>query len=146
MKLLNKVMLGMILSLTASAASAQTDPKAEFDGYPGTVAVDPTIFTTATEYPEGSEVTIPIAVNFPVTGTVICNQKRFGGIQTVIIQTKDNTLLQITITTNSDKTINYGGRIMNPSASEGYQLKNNNGSYSFEKYETAKVFQPCAYK
>ena len=146
MKLLSKTMFGMLLTLSATAAVAQSKDSRQklFDAYPQNIDVERSLFSTTLNFEEGQSVTVPFNNQFHLNGIVISNQKKFGGIQTVIIRTADNSLFQVTaISNNSNKSVSYGGRILNQNSADGYEIKNNNGAYALNKFETSKIFEPC---
>lgn len=77
-------------------------------------------------------------------GKVISSVQKFHNLHSVIIKSPalDNTLLSISRRTNSDKSIIYTGRILNEQYADAYELtRNADGSYVFQKIQTAELIQ-----
>jgi hypothetical protein len=62
-----------------------------------------------------------------------------------MIRSSENNLsvFQISKITNKDNSISYAGLIINQDAADGYVIKNNNGIYSLQKFESGKILEPC---
>jgi hypothetical protein len=63
----------------------------------------------------------------------------------LMIRSSENShsIFQLSKITNNDKSISYTGRIINSDAADGYVIKNNDGIYSLQKFETDKILEPC---
>ena len=147
MKLLNKsvlIVLCTILSAKSIAQNATTKQKL-FEAYPETISLSKIIITEAFSYNTGTSVSINLAFNFKFAGTVISNQKKYDNLQTIMIRSTENnqSVFQISKITNKDNSISYAGLIINQDAADGYVIKNNNGIYSLQKFESSKILEPC---
>lgn len=146
-----KAILSLLLCLTTAAAFSQKSDHARpklFAGYPETIQLSKNILQNTLNAAEGEEVIVPFTSNFRFKGTVISNQKKYENLQAVIIKSPafGNALFQLSRMINDDKTISYAGRIINPNAFDGYEIKKGqDGNYSFIKFETAKILQDCNY-
>ncbi len=144
MKLLNKSTLIVLCTILAATSFAQTKPTL-FAAYPETISLSKTIITDAFSYNEGTSVAINLSSNFKFSGTVISNQQKYDNLQTIIIRSSENnkSVFQISKMTNKDNSISYAGLIINQDAADGYVIKNNNGIYSLQKFESDKILEPC---
>ena len=136
----------LLLTLICTAGIAQkTDSRPLlFAAYPQTVPLDAALISNTLNYKEGSTVSVALSAEFTFTGRVISNAKKYDNLQTVMIRAADNqTVFQISRISNEDKSVLYAGRIINTNAADGYQIKNNDGHYSLQKFETARILQPC---
>ena len=137
----------LLLTLICTAATAQKIDNRQklFAAYPQTVPLDAALISNTLNYEEGTTVSIPLSTEFTFTGTVISNAKKYDNLQTVMIRAADNyTVFQISRISNNDKSVLYAGRIININAADGYEIKNNKGRYSLQKFETARILQPCS--
>jgi hypothetical protein len=144
MKLLNKTVLIVLCTILSATSFAQTKPTL-FDAYPETISLSKTLITDAFSYNTGTAVSINISSNFKFAGTVISNQQKYDNLQTIMIRSSENSLsvFQISKITNKDNSISYAGLIINQDAADGYVIKNNNGIYSLQKFESGKILEPC---
>ncbi len=147
MKLFTKGMSIAMLSLIATSSFAQTTQAKQkiFDAFPQTINVANTLLSNATNYTKGSIVTLDLLTGFQFTGTVFYNEKKYDNLQTIMIRSAENpkSVFEISKITKKDNSIAYVGRIMNNDAGDGYELKNNNGTYSLQKFETQKIIEEC---
>jgi hypothetical protein len=144
MKLLNKSMLVLLCTILSATSFAQSKQKL-FAAYPETISLSKTIITEAFSYNKGTSVSINLANNFHFAGTVISNQQTYDNLQIIMIRSSENnhSIFQISKMTNTDKSISYAGRIINSDAADGYVIRNNEGIYSLQKFETDRVLEPC---
>jgi len=143
---MQKSMLCVLLSFICAASMAQkTDTRQKlFSAYPADVTLDRSVISTSFEYTKGATVTVPFSSSFKFTGTVISNESKYDNLQTVLIRSSDNnTVFQLNKIINPDKSISYTGRTFNDNSADGYEVKNNNGNYSLQKFETARALEPC---
>ena len=136
----------LLLTLICTAGIAQTtDSRPQlFAAYPQTVPLDAALISNTLNYKEGSTVSVALSPDFIFTGTVIFNKQKYDNLQTVMIRAADNyTVFQVSRISNEDKSVLYAGRIININAADGYEIKNNKGHYSLQKFETARILQPC---
>jgi hypothetical protein len=125
MKLFNKTVFFVLCTILSATSFAQTKPTL-FDAYPETISIN-------------------LSSNFKFAGTVISNQQKYDNLQTIMIRSSENSqsVFQISKITNKDNSISYAGLIINQDAADGYVIKNNNGIYSLQKFESGKILQPC---
>ncbi len=144
MKTPKKIMLIVLCSILTATSFAQTKQKL-YAEYPETISLSKTIITDAFSYNTGTAVSISLSSNFKFAGTVISNQQKYDNLQTIMIRSSENneSIFQISKITNKDKSISYAGLIINNNAADGYIIKNNNGIYSLQKFESGKILEPC---
>ena len=146
MKKYSKTLLAVLFSVATIASFAQIQdrrPK-KYASLPELINIDKSIFGNVLDAPEGKEISLRLSDQFTFTGTVISNFTKYKKLHTVMVRSAENasSILQITLI-NSDNNISYSGRIINSNAADGYEIKNNNGSYSLQKFETLKILDPC---
>jgi hypothetical protein len=144
MKLLNKSILVVLCTILSTISFAQIKPTL-FGAYPETISLSKTLIADALSYNTGTSVSINLSSTFIFAGTVISNQQKYDNLQTIMIRSSENNLsvFQISKITNKDNSISYAGLIINQDASDGYVIKNNNGIYSLQKFESSKILEPC---
>jgi hypothetical protein len=144
MKLLNKSTLIVLCTILSTISFAQTKPTL-FSAYPETISLSKTLITDAFSYDTGTSVSINLSSSFKFAGTVISNQQKYDNLQTIMIRSSENnqSVFQISKITNKDNSISYAGLIINQDAADGYVIKNNNGIYSLQKFESGKILEPC---
>ncbi len=146
MKKYSKTLLAVLFSLASIASFAQIhDARSKkYASLPESINIDKSIFANALNAPEGKEISVRLSEQFIFTGTVIGNFTKYKKLHTVLVRsTEDATsILQITLI-DDDNNISYSGRIINNKAADGYEIKNNNGVYSLQKFETLKILDPC---
>ncbi len=144
MKTPKKIMLIVLCSIFTATSFAQTKQKL-YAEYPETISLSKTIITDAFSYNTGTAVSISLSSNFKFAGTVISNQQKYENLQTIMIRSTENneSIFEISKITNKDKSISYAGLIINNDAADGYIIKNNNGIYSLQKFESGKILEPC---
>ena len=139
-------MLAVLFSIASIASFAQMHdvrPNIYADR-PQSIDVDKSIFGNVLDAVEGKEISIHLSEDFTFNGTVISNQKKYNSLHTVMVRSNENatSIMQITLIKENNN-ISYSGRIINSNAADGYELKNNNGAYSLQKFETLKLLDPC---
>ena len=146
MKKYSKTLLAVLFSVATIASFAQIhDSRSKnYASLPESINIDKNIFGNVLNAPEGKEISVRLSDQFTFTGTVIGNFTKYKKLHTVMVRsTEDATsILQITLI-NDDNNISYAGRIINSNAADGYEIKNNNGNYSLQKFETLKILDPC---
>ena len=146
-----KTTLSLLLCLTTAAAFSQKFEKVQpklFDGYPAVMPLSTSLLQKTFNAKQGQQVTVDFSNNFHFTGTVLNNQRKYDNLQTVMIKSTSfgNSIFTLSEVINPDKTISYKGRIINPDAFDGYEIKKDaKDNYSFAKFETNKILQPCSY-
>jgi hypothetical protein len=149
MKLLyKKSMFIVILSLTTVITFAQQAGNTKpflYASQPQTINVDESILSETLTHAKGTTISVSLSPTFHFNGTVIANANRQNNLQIIAIRSSENneSILQLSKITNRDNTISYTGRIINENAADGYLIKNNNGIYSLQKFETKNVLEPC---
>lgn len=149
MLLVKRSMLLLMLCLTTAAVHAQQPkaaPVAAFSNFSNTIPVLETTLSGAMHMSMGKEVAVGLSQEFNFPGTVLSNENVYHNLQTLLIKSSlyNKSLLQISKQINDDKSITYVGRIFNPGGADGYSLKRAaDGSYHFEKFETASILQDC---
>ena len=147
MKTLNKYLFLVFFSAICTSSFAQINdarPKL-YAAFPSTINITKTSFDDVLKNTSGSTVSVAISPDFIFTGTVISNITKYNAMQTVVLRSTENpeSVFQITKIENKENIISYSGRILNNNAADGYEIKNNNGEYFLQKFETAKLLQPC---
>ena len=139
-------MLAVLLSVSSLASFAQMNDRRTqlYSSRPQSINIDKSIFGNVLDAVEGKEISIHLSEDFTFNGTVISNQKKYNSLHTVMVRSNENatSIMQITLIKENNN-ISYSGRIINSNAADGYELKNNNGAYSLQKFETLKLLDPC---
>lgn len=149
MKTLIKPMLAILLCLTTSAGFSQTSTVSKpaiFGSFPNTIDCAVSTFINAFNLTEGQHIILSFSDNFKFSGTVTSNIVKYSNLQSMTIQSdqSDKTIFHLSKQINDDFSQNYVGRIMNSTASDGYQIKRDiSGNYKFVKVETEKLLQEC---
>jgi hypothetical protein len=147
-----KTLFCLLLCLTSAAAFAQKSDQAKptlFTAYPETIQLSKNILHNTMNSSEGEQVIVAFTNEFRFKGTVISNRKKYDNLQSVMIKSAafGNSIFQLSRITNPDKSFSYTGRIINPDALDGYEIKKDvNNNYSFTKFETKKILQDCSFK
>lgn len=146
MKKYSKTLLAVLLSTASIAGYSQVNdvrPKL-YASLPQSINIDQTKFENALSSAEGKEITLQLSPEFTFTGTVMSNFTKYNNLHTVMVRSNENatSILQITLVQN-DNNSSYVGRIINSNAADGFEIKNNNGVYSLQKFETLKLLDPC---
>ena len=146
MKKYSKILLAVLLSVSSLASFAQMNDRRPqlYSSRPQSINIDKSIFGNVLDAVEGKEISIHLSEDFTFNGTVISNQKKYNSLHTVMLRSNENatSIMQITLIKENNN-ISYSGRIINSNAADGYELKNNNGAYSLQKFETLKLLDPC---
>lgn len=137
-----------ILSSVSTFAQAQEKAKALFAQFPQTIQLSDNILDGTIKASAGEEVIIAFSRDFRFRGTVISNESRYANMQTVLIRSEafDNAVFQLSRISNDDKTYSYSGRIMQATATDGYEVKKDaNNAYCIQKIETSRIMEPCSH-
>ena len=135
-----------LLLFIVSTSKAQSTKPAIFANYPSIINIDENAIRMAFQNNAGQSVTIPLGQSFNFSGKVISNVQKYENLRIIIIKstTWQNTLLQLAKTTNADNIVTFSGRIINPGAADGFEIKRESlGSYKLKKTQTDKIFEPC---
>jgi len=145
-----KKLLSVILCLaTVTAFSQKTDQSAPklFAAFPETIQLSKNILHSTINASEGEQVIVAFSNEFRFKGTVLSNLQKYDNLQSVMIKSASfgNSIFQLSKITNEDKSISYTGRIINPDAFDGYEIKKDNkDNYSFIKFETRHKIEDCS--
>ena len=147
---LRKTMLLLMVSLcTYAGATAQQTSEVKpklFASFPSTLSITEACLQNIFSFAADQEAVIDFGNNLSLPCKVIRNEVKYSNLQTVIIRSTayDNVMLQVSRITNRDLSIIYTGRIINPRAADGFEIKqNSNGSYQLQKFETDKILEGC---
>ena len=149
MKPFCKLMLLLLLCFTTAASFSQAQHASKqqiFSAFPNTINCSVSEFSNAFTAAEGQHIILSFSDNFKFSGTVISNIVKYSNLQSLIIRSDEsgNTIFHLSRQVNADNTISFVGRILNPNASDGYEIKKGlAGNYNFEKLVTEKVLQEC---
>ena len=148
MKKYSKTLLAVLLSVSSLASFAQMNDRRPqlYSSRPQSINIDKSIFANALDAKEGKEISLQLSADFTFNGKVISNFSKYNNLHTVMVRSNENatTILQITLIQEKNS-ISYSGRIINSNAADGYEIKNNNGAYSLQKFETLKILDPCKF-
>lgn len=145
-----KTLLSLLLCLTTAAAFSQKTDQAKpklFAGFPETIQLSKNILQNTMKVNEGEEVIVAFTNEFHFKGTVISNLQKYDNLQSVMIKSAvfGNSIFQLSRITNKDNSISYVGRIINPDAFDGYEIKKDEADqYSFVKFETRRKLEDCS--
>jgi hypothetical protein len=135
-----------LATVTCFSQTSNTAKPKIFSNFPNTINCAVTEFSNAFTAIEGQHIILTFSNNFKFSGKVISNVVKYSNLQSLTIQSdlSDKTVFHLSKQINTDKSVSYVGRIMNPTASDGYQIKTDQaGNYKFEKIDTEKVLQEC---
>ena len=149
MKRLSKTLLALLLCITTAASHAQTSSgkPAIFANFPSSINISEAILKNSFEYSKDRHATILLGSGLSFSGTVISNVQKYQNLRILIIKSDvwANTLLQVSQITNEDNSLSFSGRIINPEAADGYEIKRSQGgTYTLRKFETGRIFEPCS--
>ncbi len=146
MKSLSKLMFALLLCLAATTGFSQAVKPKIFDGFPNMINCPVSEFINAFNVTDGQHIMLSFSDNFRFSGTVISNVVKYSNLQSMTIKSdeSDKTIFHLSKQINEDNSVSYIGRIMNPTAADGYQIKKDAlGNYKFEKTDAEKVLQEC---
>lgn len=149
MKHLCKTMLAILLCITAVISHAQTSSgkPAIFANFPSSINISEAVLKNSFEYGKDQHATILLGSGLSFSGTVISNVQKYGNLRILIIKSNvwANTLMQVSQINNEDGSISFSGRIINPEAADGYEIKRiQGGAYTLRKFETGRILETCS--
>ena len=139
-------MFALLLCLTTTAGFSQSSKPKIFATFPDKINCPVSEFITAFHVTEGQHIILSFSDNFKFSGTVISNVVKYSNLQSMTIKSdqSNKTIFHLSKQINADNSVSYVGRIIDPTASDGYQVKKDMaGNYQFEKTDTEKVLQEC---
>ena len=148
MKTRSTIVLLLLCICTHTVFAQKTDaaPQKIFAAYPAVISISAGTLQNTFSAQPGQTINVAFSDQFVYSGTVLSNEVKYHNLQSVIIQSPafNNALLQISRITNEDKSVHYRGRIINPAALDGYEIKMDAAlNYSMQKFETRQVLQEC---
>ncbi|MEP7164691.1 MAG: hypothetical protein ABI741_08355 [Ferruginibacter sp.] len=146
MKSLSKLTFALMLCLAATAGFSQSSKPKIFADFPNTINCTVSEFTNAFSATEGQHIILSFSDGFKFSGTVISNVVKYSDLQSMTIRAdqSDKTIFHLSKQINQDNSVSYVGRIINPTAADGYEVKKDmSGNYKFEKTDAEKVLQEC---
>jgi hypothetical protein len=141
----------LVLLLSASFGFAQkTDNNQQklFTEFPHSVEISKNILADLFKATEGQTVAVPFNEKFVFRGKVMSNQVKYANLQTMLLRYEQGseTLFQLSKIINKDNSVIFKGRIINPSAMEVFELKNDLAdNYHLEKINLDQILQDCTY-
>lgn len=146
MKSLSKLRFAILLCLATTTGFSQTSKPKIFAAFPNTINCPVSEFINAFSATEGQHLILSFSNDFKFSGTVISNVVKYSNLQSMTIKSdlSDKTVFHLSKQINEDNSVSYVGRIINPTAADGYQIKKDmSGNYKFEKTEAEKILQEC---
>lgn len=147
MKMLSKYLFGVLFSVSCTHAFAQINDTRQklYASLPSVININKNLLDNLLSNRAGEEVSTVFSADFTFEGTVISNITKYNTMHTVMLRSVENpeSIFQITKIPSKENTFSYYGRILNNNAADGYEIKNNNGEYFLQKFETAKILDPC---
>ena len=107
-----------------------------FTSLPEQINVDVAVFGQLLNTTVGTSVNIPVSAAFRFQGHVVSAVSKYGNsIRSVVVRSINYTGASLTISriTDGDGLVSYTGRIISMAHGDLYELKNQNGQYSFVK-------------
>jgi hypothetical protein len=149
MKIRSTILI-LLLCLATGAAFSQKSTSGKpriFAALPNSIDIAENILLNTFTAIPGETITLSFSDQFGYSGTVLSNEIKYANLQSVIIKSAayQNSLFQLSKITNTDNSFTYVGRIVNPEAADGFEIKKENNSYRFQKIETEKIIQDCSY-
>jgi hypothetical protein len=149
MKTIFKTSFALFFCLSAISVFGQKNKTGKpilFSGFARTIPVSSSTLEKTMSYKNGETVSIAFNEQLVFKGEVISNEMKYHNLQSVLIRSQnfENTLLQISRISEEASEARYVGRIINPDAADGYELKKDNqNNYSIEKFEISSLLQDC---
>ena len=146
-----KTLFSLLLCLTTAVTFAQKSDQPRpklFVGFPEKIQLSKNILQNTLNANEGEQVIVAFSNDFHFKGTVLSNLKKYDNLQSVMIKSPafGNAIFQLSRMTNKDNSISYSGRIINPDALDGYEIKKDkDDNYSIVKFETKNILQDCSF-
>ncbi len=145
----SKLIFCLLLCVITAAAFAQKSDQSKpklFTNFPDEIQVSKNLLQNTMNAFEGEQVVITFNNDFHFKGIVLSNLKKYDNLQSVLIKSSSfgNAVFQVSKIINDDKSISYTGRIINPDAFDGYEIKKDvKDNYSLKKFETKKILEDC---
>lgn len=139
----------LLFCLSAIAVFGQKNKTGKpqlFSSYARVIPVSSGTLEKTMSYHNGETVSIAFNEQLVFKGEVISNEMKYHNLQSVLIRSNnfENTLLHISRISEEASESRYVGRIINPDAADGYELKKDNqNNYLIEKFEITSLLQDC---
>lgn len=146
---LSKLIICLMLCSYAAVSQAQTNGTAKpalFANFPSTIQVSGQLLKNVLLNNKDQYVNIQLGSGLSFSGTVMSNVQKYENLRIIIIRSDvwANTLLQLSQVTNENGSFSFNGKIINPDAADGYEIKQTaDGTYTLRKFETDRIFQTC---
>jgi hypothetical protein len=154
MKILKTIATGAVLFVCVHQASAQDvkemaasytyeKPKL-FKELPNRIPVRLNDFDNIFSLEVGKQVTLPLAQNFLVTGSIVSkSEDAAANTKSIVIKAsnKEGATLAISRIINEDNTITYRGRMMSFKHADAYEIGSENGSYYLAKKGSNDLYE-----
>lgn len=142
--------LTVLLLCTAISGFSQnsTDKPKQFSAFPSEINCPELELDKIFNSAQGQQVNIAFSNNFTFSGTVTFNMLKRSDLHTTIITSTDynNSIFTVSRLIDKDGVLSYTGRIINKNYFDGFELKKDqlSGSYQLNKVETDRVMPDCA--
>ena len=146
MKPLQKPLLVLLLILFSTISFSQNKNVNLFNDVPEKLQCPVTQFEKAFTQIENSFISFNFGGDFSFSGKIVSITHPYHNLSSVVIESPryNNTKFHLSRQVNKDKSISWVGRIMNPSAADGFEIKKDEkGNYSLLKINTARLLEPC---
>ncbi len=149
MKHLTTTLCIVLLSLSAVTGYSQNKKPGKptlFINYPASLHCTETQLESFFTAAKGQNINVVLANDFMLSGLVTSKEAKYGNLQTIVIQLPafNNTLFSLSKQTDQNNNAIYVGRIINPSYSDGYELKRDaTGIYQLVKIDLEKILVNC---
>jgi hypothetical protein len=107
-----------------------------FSSLPDLINVDVAVFGDVFNAAQGTSVNIPVSAAFRFQGQIVSTASKYNNsIRSVVIRSVNYAGASLTLSklTDADGIVSYTGRIISLAHGDLYELKNQNGQYSFVK-------------
>jgi hypothetical protein len=146
LKAITALLLCVAMAYTSKAQTGQSTKPKLFGNYPQVIECNEAELAKMFITPTDNNVTVNFQSAFSFEGKVTTNIFRYANLQSVFVKSTlmDNAIFSVSKATNADGSVEYTGRIINDKYFDGYELrKNQNGTYSLYKIETAQTLHHC---
>ena len=146
MKPLQKPILVLLLILISAVSFSQKKKIRLFDGVPEKLECPVSQFEKAFTQKENTFISFDFGKAFSFSGKIVSTTQQYHNLSSVVVESPryQNALFHLSRQVNKDKSISWVGRIMNSSASDGFEMKRDgSGNYTLIKINTERLLEPC---